>query len=151
MILPRYTIRQATYAQAGKGLFIEESVARGRVVCAPDQINTVYGAADKEKFTAEEDAASVRWFESYYTVSLDWPDECYINHSFSPTGLWHLGFVFAMDDLPAGTEITVDYRFIVDDGEHLPFKDEATGRDIVGLPWRENLVQSTRLLSDILT
>ena len=94
--------------------------------------------------------ASARWFEDRYTVSPDWPDECYINHSFTPTGLWHLGFVFATRDLPAGTEITVDYRHLLPPGEEEAFVDTATGQKIVGLPWIESLTASTHALAALL-
>jgi len=83
-------------------------------------------------------------------VSPDWPDECYLNHSFKPTGLWHLGFVFAARDLPAGTEITVDYRHLLPPGEEEAFTDAATGQPIVGLSWTESLRTSTHALAALL-
>ncbi len=149
MIVPSYKIATATCEAAGKGLFVTEPVSRGSVICAPDKIDRVYSLAEKAKFTPDEDASSIRWFERNYTVSLDWPDECYINHSFEPSGLWHLGFVFAARDLEAGEEVTVDYCLIVDDGEVLPFKDEATGREIVGMGWRENMLHGAKMLRQL--
>ena len=86
-------------------------------------------------------ASTVRWFEDHYTVTPEWPDECYINHSFAPCGLWHLGFVFALDDLPAGTEITVDYRHLLAPGQEEDFRDSISGEAdrrlrLAREPWR---------------
>lgn len=151
MIIPAYEIRNATHAQ-GKGVFLLEPVHKGQVVVAPDAINRVYDAAERAALVpgSPEDEACVRWFESYHTVSTDWPDDCYVNHSFAPTGLWHLGFIFATAELPAGTELTVDYRFLVNDGEVLPFCDAQTGREIVGYAWEENIRRSTQSLLGLL-
>ncbi|WP_269541786.1 SET domain-containing protein-lysine N-methyltransferase [Cerasicoccus fimbriatus] len=152
MIIPPYRIDTATIVEAGKGLFLEGPVKAGTVIVSPDKIDRVYTRAELDGFGpgSPEDDASVRWFEGYYTVSLDWPDECYINHSFSPNGLWHLGFVFALRDIAPGEELTMDYRLIVGDGERLPFNDAATGEPIIGLPWRENLRTTTTALAKLL-
>ena len=151
MIVPAYEIRLAEHAH-GKGVFITEAVARGRVLVAPDAINKVY--SEKERLALQpgsaEDDACVRWFENWHTVSTDWPDDCYVNHSFKPSGLWHLGFVFALRDMQAGEEITVDYRYLVNNNEKMPFLDAETGAEIIGYTWTENLRRSTEQLLAIL-
>jgi hypothetical protein len=149
--VPAYEIHAAVHAH-GKGVFLREAVRKGQILVAPDAINRVYNAAERAALTpgSAEDDACVRWFESYHTVSTDWPDDCYVNHSFHPSGLWHLGFIFATRDLAAGDEITVDYRFLVDDNEVMPFRDAETGREIVGYPWAENLQLSTQALLALL-
>ena len=77
--------------------------------------------------------ATVRWFEDRYTISDDWPDECFVNHSFTPSGLWHLGFVFATTRLEAGTEITVDYRHLLAPGQTSTIrKAESRSSDLPG-------------------
>ncbi|PXV58328.1 SET domain-containing protein [Dyella jiangningensis] len=152
MIVPRYRIAASNIAGAGQGLFLLEDVAAGQIVTAPDAIDRTY-RYDELTGSPELSAqlyASARWFEDRYTVSPDWPDECYINHSFAPTGLWHLGFVFAARDLPAGTEMTVDYRHLLPPGEEEAFVDAATGQRIVGLPWIESLRTSTHALASLL-
>lgn len=151
MIIPTYEIRPACHAE-GKGLFLTEALKRGSIVVAPDKIDRVYTQAEKDALVpgSPEEEASVRWFENFYTVSTDWPDECYVNHSFNPTGLWHLGFIFALEDLKADTELTVDYRLIVGDGERLPFTDRLTGREIIGLPWNDCLRLTTQRLGELL-
>ena len=76
-------------------------------------------------------------------MTLEWPDECYINHSFQPNGLWHLGFVFAARDIAADEELTVDYRHILGEGQREEFNDAVTGESIVGWSWAESLRRST--------
>jgi hypothetical protein len=151
MILPRYRIAASHIPGAGKGLFLDEAVRAGSIVTAPDAIDRTFRHADLDApELARLKYASARWFEDRYTVSPDWPDECYINHSFRPNGLWHLGFVFALADLPAGSEITVDYRHLLPPGEAEDFADAATGERIVGLSWTESLASSTRALAALL-
>ena len=148
MILPRYRIAASRIAGAGKGLFLDESVERGRLITAPDDIRKVYKWNELQALpdAAELLPATVRWFEDRYTVTPEWPDECYINHSFAPNGLWHLGFVFALGDLPAGAEITVDYRHLLGPGQVEDFVDAASGAAIVGYEWSESLARSTAQL-----
>jgi hypothetical protein len=152
MILPRYHIGPSSIAGAGQGLFIDEPLARGRVVVAPDAIPAVHRF---DEILARPDAATllpatVRWFEDCYTVSPEWPDECYINHAFAPTALWHLGFVFAARDLEPGSEITVDYRHLLAPGQEEEFLDSASGRRIIGYEWPESLRASTAALAALL-
>lgn len=152
MILPAYRIDASTVPGAGKGVFLGEAVKAGRVLVAPDAIPRVYSLGEVESHPAgaQAAAASVRWFEDRYTVSLDWPDECYINHSFEPNGLWHLGFVFAARDIAAGDELSIDYRHLLPPGEREPFLDAASGQPIVGFAWEESLRRSTLALAALL-
>lgn len=152
MILPRYHVAASSIPGAGQGLFLEEPVAAGRVITAPDAIERTFRHADisASPELRAQFHASARWFEDRYTISPDWPDECYINHSFTPNGLWHLGFVFALAELPAGTEITVDYRHLLPPGQAEDFVDSATGETITGLSWSDSLAGSTRALAELL-
>ena len=149
MIIPRYHIGPSKIAGAGKGLFLDEPVAGGRVIVAPDAIPRVHTFDEIERMpdAAELLPATVRWFENAYTVTPEWPDECYVNHAFAPTGLWHLGFVFAAADLAAGTEITVDYRHLLAPGQEEGFLDARSGERIVGFSWEESLRASTQALA----
>lgn len=152
MILPRYRIADSLIPGAGKGLFLDQDVAASSVLIAPDRIDATHTLAEIEAMPDREAAlaASVRWFEDRYTVSRDWPDECYVNHSFAPTGLWHLGFVFANQSLVAGTEITVDYRHLLGEGQVESFPDARSGEAIVGWSWHDSLAQSTAALAALL-
>lgn len=148
MILPKYRIAASTIQGAGRGVFLDEAVARGRIVVAPDAIPRTFTWADIEA-SPERDAilpSVVRWFEDHYTVTPDWPDECYVNHAFEPNGIWHLGFVFAARDLALGEELTVDYRHLLGEGQVESFRDAATGDEIVGYAWAESLARSTEAL-----
>ena len=148
MIPVRYHIGPSAIPGAGKGLFIEEDVLHGAVIVAPDAIprtfrwDEIIARPDREALMP----SAIRWFEDQFTVTPDWPDECYLNHSFEPTGIWHLGFVFAGANLAAGTEITVDYRHLLGEGQEEVFRDAASGQRIVGLPWSESLRLSTEQL-----
>lgn len=141
MILPRYRVEASRIPNAGRGLFLDEAVCRGSVIIAPDNVHTVWPESKLRQYPAGslEVESSVRWFEDRFSLTPEWSDECYVNHSFRPTALWHLGFIFALEDLPAGVEVTMDYRYVIGDGERLPFADSLTGREIVGLPWHECL------------
>lgn len=108
---------------------------------APDRIDATWTFAEILG-NPEQQAllpTSVRWFEDRYTLSPDWPDECYVNHSFEPTGLWLLGFIFAMRDLHAGEELTVDYRHLLAPGQEETFRDAHTNAAIIGYPWKDSL------------
>ncbi|MEO5626856.1 MAG: SET domain-containing protein [Dokdonella sp.] len=152
MILPHYHIGPSLIAGAGQGLFLEEPVERGRVITAPDAIPRVYTFEDILKLPDADKLlpATVRWFEDRYTVTPEWPDECYINHAFEPSALWHLGFVFAVSDLARGTEITVDYRHLLAPGQEEDFRDSISGDPIIGFTWKESLRASTTALAALL-
>ena len=148
MILPRYTVAPSHIPNAGQGVFLAVPVKRGSVLVAPDRIQQTLS---HEQFLqlpggSEEINSSVRWFERHYTVCPEWSDECYINHAFTPTGLWHLGFVFAQDDLPMGTEITMDYRYILGENCQPEFIDSLTQQPIIGLPWSQVITETTHRL-----
>lgn len=148
MITVSYSIHDSRIPGAGKGLFIQSPVPAGRVIVVPSGIpdacvmNEMLLAGQVENLQA----TSVRWFENVYTVDPDWTDESFINHSFLPNGLWHMGFVFAARDLEPGEELTVDYRLFIKEGETLPFPDALTGAPITGLSWPDSLEKSLRSL-----
>lgn len=153
MILTPYHVAPSTIPGAGKGLFVDAAVRAGRIIVAPDAINRVY-RWEEVLALPNLDAAlasSVRWFEDRYTVTPEWPDECYINHSFAASGLWHLGFVFAARDLLAGEEVMVDYRHLLREGEREEFADALTGEAIVGYSWEDSLAASTAQLAGLLS
>lgn len=152
MILPRYRIAPSTIPGAGQGLFLDQSVARGRIVVAPDAIPATFGW---HEILARPDRdavlpGTVRWFEDRFTITPEWPDECYVNHAFEPNGVWHLGFIFAARDLAPGEELTVDYRHLLGEGQEEAFRDSVSGERIVGLSWSESLRITTAQLAGAL-
>ncbi len=148
MIIPCYQILPSSIPNAGQGLFLAQAITKGSIVTAPDQINQLFSVKEVEALAPDtlERESSVRWFENYCTISTGWPDECYINHSFNPTTLWHLGFTFALQDYPEGTEMTLDYRLFLLENDTPGFEDTETGQAILGLPWMESLKRSTEQL-----
>lgn len=148
MILPRYHIEPSRIPGAGQGVFIAETVEQGDILVAPDAIPRTWTLKQIEEMPDAKDLlpATVRWFENHYTISADWPDECYVNHSFAPSGLWHLGFIFAASRLEAGTELTVDYRHLLGPGQEEEFRDAESGERIVGFTWKESLRTSSQAL-----
>lgn len=151
MICVPYYVDKSRIPNAGKGVFLKEFVPAGRIMTAPTEIPhtvAVRDLLDSSKHYHLE--SSVRWFEDQCTVSPDWPDECYVNHAFAATGLWHLGFIFALRDLPAHTEITVDYRHLLPPDVEENFCDATTGERIVGFSWEDSLRISTGQLSNLL-
>jgi len=151
MIIPGYRIAPSIIPDAGQGVFLAEPVKRGSILVAPDRINETLTHEQFEQLDQGEDIhSSVRWFERHYTVCPEWTDECYINHSFEPSGLWHLGFVFALRDLAVDTEVTMDYRYILGEGCHPAFVDSMTQQPIVGLPWQQVIRDTTAQLYDLM-
>lgn len=152
MILPRYRVAASGIAGAGKGLFADEAIARGRVIIAPDNIHTVWPESKLRTVASDsiEVESSVRWFEDQFSLTPEWSDECFVNHSFAPNALWHLGFIFALREIAAGEEILMDYRHVIGSDEVMPFKDSQTGREIVGLPWPQVLHDSAQQLVTLL-
>lgn len=149
MILPRYRIAPSAIPGAGQGLFLEEAVARGRIVVAPDAIPETFRWSEIEARPDRDEMlpSTVRWFEDRFTMTPEWPDECYVNHSFEPNGVWHLGFIFAARELEPGEELTIDYRHLLGEGQEEAFRDALSGERIVGLSWAESLRITTAQLS----
>ena len=151
MICVPYFVDTSLIPLAGKGLFLQDAISAGKVLVAPSKIHSTVVLRDLlSESTDHHLDSSIRWFEDHCTVSPDWPDECYVNHAFAPTGLWHLGFIFAARDLAAGTEVTVDYRHLLAPGVDIGFPDSVTGNRIVGLNWLESLRLSTGHLHQLL-
>jgi hypothetical protein len=152
MICIPYSIAASRIPGAGKGLFLNQPVKKGKILTAPTEIDKTYPidqiAADPNEHATD---SSVRWFEDHCTLSPDWPDECYINHSFKPSGLWHLGFIFALSDLPAGTELTIDYGHIIAPDVVLPWPDSETGTPIIGYAWQDSLRNTTSTLLKLIS
>lgn len=140
LITVKYRVATSTVAGAGKGFFVEEPVKAGKVLIAPTHATHTVRVAEVLAPEPHPHAdTSVIWFEDHCVVSPDYPDDFFINHSFSPNVVWHLGFVFALRDIAAGEELFVDYRHLIAPGVALDFRDGATGREIVGYDWKDSL------------
>ena len=150
MISIPYHVGASLIPGAGSGLFTSAPVKAGRVIVAPSHIDQTIPLRELTEHPDHPHAdCSIRWFEDQCTVSPEWPDECYVNHSFEPTGLWHLGFIFALRDLDSGEEITVDYRHLLGPDIELPFLDAVTRHPIVGYSWHEKLLRSSEAMLEL--
>jgi len=150
MLCIDYRVGPSLIPGAGSGLFLNKAIRAGKVLIAPSHINATVPLAEILEHPDHPCSdSSIRWFEDHCTVSPDWPDECYVNHSFSPNGLWHLGFIFAARDLAPGEELTVDYRHLIGPEVEMPWLDAQTGRKIIGFEWSRSLATSTASLLDI--
>lgn len=140
LITVQYRVGPSTVEGAGKGFFLEETVKAGRILIAPTHATHTVRLAEIFSPQSHPHAeTSVVWFEDHCVVSPDYPDDFFINHSFSPNAVWHLGFVFALRDISAGEELFLDYRHLIAPGVALDFCDGATGKPIVGLAWKDSL------------
>jgi hypothetical protein len=140
-----YRIDRSTIPGAGKGFFVEEDVAAGRVLMAPARVTAT--ARLSEVFSTDPPPGadtSVVWFEDCCIVSPELADDHFINHSFEPNGVWHLGFVFSLRALRAGEELLLDYRHLIAPGHTLAFRDAATGRAITGYDWKTSFAIGAR-------
>lgn len=147
MICIPYSVNKSLIPNAGMGLFAQQTVMMGKVIIAPTHINATITLQELTDSPDHPHAdSSIRWFEEHCTISPDWPDECYVNHSFTPSALWHLGFIFALRELQPEEEITVDYRHLLGPDVRLPFLDSLTHQPIIGFSWGENLLRSSELM-----
>ena len=139
----------------GNGLFPLDRVKRGTVVCSFTSDSKVITEDQYLQAIRDEDHLIVRtgtrYVGKYFTYADD-PDADlnFFNHSFAPNLLVHCGVVLAMRDIPAGEELTIDYRYLIDDTETGVYNDALTGRPIRGLPARQTLLETTRQLIAIL-
>jgi SET domain-containing protein len=130
----QYRIAESTIPGAGRGVFAAEALPQGKVLIFPNDRHTLLTEEQRAALPIHsmELASTIRWFEQTYTTDPEWSDECFLNHSFSPNGVWILGFVFALCPIAAGEELTIDYRMLLAAGETCDFADAATGQPIVG-------------------
>lgn len=73
----------------------------------------------------------------------------YINHSFTPNTLYHCGILFATEDIPAHSELTVDYRLFLSENDLFKFIDGETQKEVTGFSGKEALAYSTQQLTDL--
>lgn len=150
LITVQYRVGPSTVAGAGKGFFVDENIRAGRVVIAPTHATHTVPLDQVLGPQAHPHAeTSVIWFEDHCVVSPDYPDDFFINHSFSPNALWHLGFVFALRDLAAGEELLLDYRHLIAPGVTLDYADAQTGNPITGHTWKESLRIAARQITEL--
>lgn len=139
----------------GKGLFTLDRVTKGTVVCSFTTDSKIITEDEYLQAIRDEEPLVVRtgtrYVGKYFTVTDD-PDADlnFFNHSFAPNLLVHCGVVLALRDIPAGEELTIDYRYLVDDTETGVYNDAVTARTIRGLGARQTLLETARQLVALL-
>lgn len=139
----------------GRGLFALRDVKRGTVICSFTTDSKII--TETEYLAAIEEnrylvvRTGTRYVGRYFTHTSD-PDTDlnFFNHAFEPNLLVHCGVVIALRDIPAGEELTIDYRYLIDDTEIGVYNDAHSGRPIRGLPARQTLLETSRRLMDLL-
>jgi hypothetical protein len=139
----------------GKGIFPLQDVKKGSVICSFTTDSRII--TETEYLTAiQQNHYSVvrtgtRYVGKYFTFT-DKPeaDLNFFNHSFSPNALVHCGVVIARQDISKGQELTIDYRYLIDDTESGVYNDAISGRPIRGFPARAALLETSRQLIALL-
>jgi hypothetical protein len=141
----------------GKALYAAAPVKRGTIVCSFTLGSDVTTEGEYVRAVADNrqpvTRTGTRYAGRYFTYgNVDAPYN-YVNHSFKPNLLCHCGVVIALRDIPAGEELTLDYRTLIDTTDVGLYHDAVTGREIRGYPARETLLKTARelvaLLEDI--
>ena len=139
----------------GKGLFPRQDLRRGTLICSFTTDSKII--AESEYLDAIREnrfivvRTGTRYVGKYFTYTED-PDADlnFFNHSFTPNLLVHCGVVIALRDIPAGEELTIDYRYLIDDTEIGIYNDARTGEPIRGFTARQSLLETSRQLIAIL-
>lgn len=139
----------------GKGLYPLSQVNRGTIICSFTTDAKII--AEEQYLKAIEDRhplitrTGTRYVGRYFTITDDPDAELnFFNHSFDPNLLVHCGVVIALRDIPAGEELTIDYRYLIDDTDIGVYNDIVTGAPIGGFSARQALLQTTRQLLSLL-
>ena len=139
----------------GRGLLPLQDVLRGTVICS-FTIGSKIITEDQYLEAVRANSYPIvrtgtRYVGKYFTYT-DPPDADlnFFNHSFTPNLLVHCGIVIALRDIPAGEELTVDYRYLIDDTEIGVYNDAVTGEPIRGFSPRQTLLHTSRQLIDLL-
>ncbi len=131
---------------AGTGLWTRDAVARGTIV-------TFYAEGGRP-ITEDEYVEGLRrgdplitrtgtrwagrWFNFGQSPGLF---DCeFINHSFEPNLLAFCGMFIARVDIAADSELTVDYRHLLDPTDVGVWIDHASGKPVKGFTARESML-----------
>src|SRR3954471_7350880 len=131
---------------AGKGVFTAEPVGKGTVVGCFTLGSAVATEAEYVRACAERRnplmRTGTRYVGQYFTYGNEAASYTYMNHSFEPTLLLHCGVLFAKRDLSEGEELTIDYRYALDDTDIGVYADSASGTEIRGYPAKDTLLRT---------
>jgi len=138
----------------GRGLFAGEPVSRGKIICffaigseVISEDRFLQAVRDKEAGIVR---TGTRYAGKYFTHGNEQEPYTFINHSFEPNLLCHCGIVIARRDIEVGEELTLDYRYLVDDTDIGVYHDAATDRAIRGFSARQTFLDTALELIEII-
>jgi hypothetical protein len=147
----RTEVRKSTIF--GQGLFALEAIKGGKIVCFfPIGAQVITEGRFLQAVREGEQPivrTGTRYAGKYYTIGNETEPYTFLNHSFTPNLLCHCGVIVARGDIPAGEELTLDYRTLVDDTDLGTYHDSASGREIRGFSARETLLRTAREFIEI--
>lgn len=145
-------VRASTIVGADLGLFALEDVPAGRLVGMDFPLSKWLASEEQIKAQPPElRKYSWRHVEHVYFAAPKGPRAVadFLNHSFEPNLLFHVGCYFSRRDIATGDELLVDYQLVWAPGWS-DIVDGASGRLIDGVEWREALRRSCRELLELL-
>ena len=138
----------------GQGLFASEPVPQGKIVCffcinaqLIDEKRFLQAVASNEQPMVR---TATRQAGKYYTHGNENEPYTFINHSFTPNLLCHVGTVIARRDIAPREELTLDYRTLIDDTDVGVYRDAISGKEIRGFSAKETLLRTARELIEII-
>ncbi len=145
-------VRPSTVPGAGEGIFALEPVGRGRFLGMDfPSYRKLCTDRDVPRFAAEKQKYSWRHVEHVCFEAHERRSAAdLMNHCFEPNVLWHVGCYFAAEEIAAGDELFVDYRYFFSPSWNESLIDSATGRAVEGMEWRAALLHSSRRLVALL-
>ncbi len=118
---------------AGKGLFVDAPVEQGTIIYLPPDTMRMISEEEYERRIKAGDnkviRTGMRFFGSqFFYLETDKDDPAdFINHADNANSIFLCGTLFALRDIRAGEEITLDYSLAISKGE-------ASGAINVGRP-----------------
>jgi hypothetical protein len=139
----------------GRGLFPLRDVKKGTVVCSfTTDARTITEAEYLAAIEAKQFVivrTGTRYVGKYFTYTDDTDSDLnFFNHSFNPNLLVHCGVVIALDDIRAETELTIDYRYLIDATDIGIYNDSATAQAIRGFSPKRTLLETSKRLVTVL-
>lgn len=139
----------------GIGLHTAEPIKAGEIVMLWNVGATIIAESE---YNARQDLGDdlikitgVRYVGDYFLHTDDKPRyENYINHSFNPNILYHCGVCFALEDIDANAELTVDYTYLLSESDVMGFIDGKTKAQVRGLQHPIGLLNSCSKLQKLL-
>lgn len=146
--------RPSTLPEAGLGIFSLEAVPAGTFL-GMDFLKSSWVTTAEHIDQQPEEIGKFGWRHiSDICFLVDNGEKAptdFMNHSFEPNILWHVGHYFAIRDIAAGDELFMDYRHMLDPSWGVQWKDAVSGQHVVGFSWRESLAKSSQVLAGLLS